>query len=187
MTRFTWRVPAALAASAVAGVAIAAAAGSAAPARPGDAQAGAQALAAEPAPQGSGEELSGPDARRFTVQRGPAVPLPSGGNFNGIQWGVDDGTWAQTGAEGMLEYNSACQWLRAWRDGRDADLALKVLSTAAGWPALRGSDSGQLLTRVAAEARSGGGRTTTLMLADCDQSHAREVVTAARLGLTPSS
>ncbi len=89
------------------------------------------------------------------------MPLPSGGNFNGIQWGVDDGTWAQTGAEGMLEYNSACQWLRAWRDGRDADLALKVLSTAAGWPALRGTDSGELLTRVAAEASAGGGRTTT--------------------------
>jgi hypothetical protein len=184
MTAFGWRVPAALLASALTGVAIAAAVGSAAPARPGEVRA--QALAGANRPQFAGAPYRGAQARVAAGARAAAVPLPPGGTFNGIQWEVDGGDWAAGDVEGILEYNAACQWLRAWRDGRDATTALTVLSAAPDWPAMRGTESGRFLTQVAADARAGGGRTATEMLADCDASHTREVATATRLGLTPS-
>src|SRR3954471_260021 len=156
MTRLTWRGPAALAASALAGVAIAAAAAS--PARPSGAQGSAQALLAAPGQAPTADGLPPATARARALGRASAIPLPAGGNFNGIDWWVDGGSWASSAIEGMLEYNAACQWLRAWRDGREAQLALNVLSAASGWPAMRGTESGELLTRVAAQARAGGGR-----------------------------
>jgi hypothetical protein len=184
MTAFPWRVPAAILASALTGVAIAAAVGSAAPARPGEARA--HALAGASRPQFAGAPYRGAQARAAAAARAAAVPLPPGGTFNGIQWELDGGAWSAGDLEGILEYNAACQWLRAWRDGRDAATALSVLTAAPQWPAMRGTDSGAFLTQVAADARAGGGATATEMLADCDASHAREVATATRLGLTAS-
>ncbi len=185
MTKFHWRVPAALAASALAGVAIAAAAGSAAPTRPGDAGAAAEALAAAPAVTGA--TVAAGQARAAAADRARTVPLPAGGTFSGIQWEVGGGVWEPGAVEGVLEYNAACQWLRAWRDGREGALALKVLASAPDWPAMRGTESGELIAKVADEAGAGGGDTATAMLADCDSAHARETRYARGLGLTPTS
>src|SRR4051794_41880994 len=116
MTRWNWRVPAALLASALAGVGLAAAAAS--PARPGDAHSDAQALMAAPAQPPTHDALAPEAARARALERAGAIPLPAGGTLNGINWSVDGGAWESSTIEGMVEYNAACQWLRAWRDGR---------------------------------------------------------------------
>ena len=86
----------------------------------------------------------------------------------------------------MLQYNAVCQWLRAWRDGRDAATAARVLQEAPSWPAIRGTESAGWLTRVAADVNAGGGEAASAVLADCDASHASEVAYAKGLNLTPS-
>jgi hypothetical protein len=63
---------------------------------------------------------------------------------------------------------------------------VRVLQTAPRWPAMRGTESGEVLARVAADVRAGGGDTATAVLADCDASHASEMEYAGRLNLTPS-
>ena len=85
----------------------------------------------------------------------------------------------------MLQYNAACQWLRAWRDGREAAVAHAVLADVSSWPAWRGTETGAVLATVAAEAAKGGGETAATMLADCDASHEREQRYATALGLSP--
>ena len=72
---------------------------------------------------------------------------------------------SESDIEGVLEYNAACQWLRAWRDGRDAALALQRAAGGCrdGRPcAARNRASSS--TTVAAEAAAGGGETATSML-----------------------
>jgi hypothetical protein len=125
-------------------------------------------------------------ARAVASARGAAIPLPAGGTFAGVRWELAGGDIAESTMDGVLEYNSACQWLRAWRDGRDGALAVRVLQSVPSWPALRGTESGDLLARVAAQASQGGGADATDVLVDCDASHVRETDYAARLGLTPS-
>ena len=52
---------------------------------------------------------------------------------------------------------------------------------------MRGTESGDYLTKVASEAAAGGGETTKAFLAECDASHQREVQYAAQMGLAASS
>jgi hypothetical protein len=174
----TARIALALVASALTGVAIAAAA-----TPQGSTGAAAAALTGVPATQPGGAVFRGPAMRAAATGRAAAVPLPAGGTFDGIQW-ERGGEASASDIEGVLEYNAACQWLRAWRDGRNAALALDVLAEVPRWPALRDTESGEFLARVAAEAAEGGGETATAMLADCDASHEREVEYATGLGLT---
>jgi hypothetical protein len=196
MTAFNPRLAAALAVSAVAGVALSAAIGSAAPARP-ESQAGrAQALTSAPVTDRRGPVYMARTARGAANARAAAVPLPAGGTFNGVQWEVGGDGVAQSDIEGVLEYNATCQWLRAWRQAkptasearpsRETALAIRVLQTAPAWPAMRGTESGEVLAQVAADVNAGGGETATAVLADCDASHAREVEYAASLNLAPS-
>jgi hypothetical protein len=126
-------------------------------------------------------------ARAAANVRGAAVPLPAGGTFNGVRWELAGGDVAAGTLDGVLQYNAACQWLRAWRDGRDAALAVRVLQQIPSWTVFRGTESGDYVAQVSAEAGRGGGELTTQMLAECDASHAREVAYAIELGLTPSS
>jgi hypothetical protein len=136
------------------------------------------------------------EARTVASARGAAIPLPRGGNFNGIRWELAGGDIAEGTMDGVLAYNAACQWLREWRQAkpvaseatpsREGALALQVLQSVPSWPALRGTESGDLLARVAAQASRGGGTDATDVLVDCDASHVRELDYAARLGLTPS-
>ena len=86
----------------------------------------------------------------------------------------------------MLQYNAACQWLRAWRDGRERGVAERVLAEVPSWAAWRGSETGTALAAVAADVARGGGNASAGMLADCDAAHARELQYAAALRLTPS-
>ncbi len=134
----------------------------------------------------SGPVFTAITARVAASGRAAAVPLPAGGTFDGVRWELGGDGVAQSDIDGVLQYNAACQWLRAWRDGREGALPLQVLQAVPGWPAMRGTESGELLARVAAEAAAGGGETVSAVLVDCDASHAREVQYAAQLGLTPS-
>jgi hypothetical protein len=138
------------------------------------------------APSGSATYAS-TAARNVADIRGAGIPLPPGGNFNGVQWEAVGGGIAAAAMDGTMGYNAACQWLRAWHDGRDASTALQVLSEVPSWTVFRGSESGAFLAKVSAEAAGGGGEDVTGMLRDCDATHAREVAYAAKLGLVPSS
>ena len=89
--------------------------------------------------------------------------------------------------DGTLSYNAFCQWLRAWRDGREAALAPRILETVPEWPALRETESGDYVSTVAEQVSAGGGERAAAVLVDCDATHAREVRYAAALGLEPSS
>jgi len=133
----------------------------------------------------SAPAVSAKSARAAASERAAAVPLPAGGTFHGIRWELA-GALTHADIDGVLQYNAACQWLRAWRDGRERARAVSLLQAVPGWSAMRGTESGEVLSRVAAEVRATGGQTATAMLADCDASHAREVEYAARMGLTPT-
>ena len=120
-------------------------------------------------------------AREGAAVRGEGIPLPTGGNFNGIRWEAMEGEIPVPTIETLLQHNAACQWLRAWRRG--SGTALDVLRRAASWSALRGSP----IAAVVEEANRGGGRILSAVLAQCAASHTREVAYARRLGLTPST
>ena len=87
---------------------------------------------------------------------------------------------------GVLQYNAACQWLRAWRDGREKDAAQQVLTDVPAWPAWRFGETAGVLGAVAADVRAGGGAAATRLLVDCDAAHEREVVYATARGLAVS-
>lgn len=110
-------------------------------------------------------------ARHFARRRQRAIPLPAGGNFNGIRWARAPRPLSPGAAEQTLEYNARCQWLRAAAESREAAAAV-VLRSAARWPALRA------LPPLSA---------TPSLLADCYASHRREVAYARRGGLIPSA
>ena len=158
--------------------------GSAAPPSPAAPQTVLQAEALTRQAPAAGATVAGAAQLRSTASlRGLSVPLPAGGTFNGIAWENAAGGASPAEMDGVLEYNAACQWLRAWRDGRDAQLAISVLQQAPQWPAMRGTDSGNVLTQVAADVKAGGGPTATGVLRDCDASYARQTAYAGKLGL----
>jgi hypothetical protein len=170
-----------------AAIAVLAAAGGSAAQRPERSPAAlADALASAPALESSGPVYAAAKARGVASARAVTVPLPAGGNVNGVRWELAGDGVEQRAIDGVLAYNAACQWLRAWRDGRDAALALRVLHTVPAWPALRGTESGAFVARAVTEAAAGGGETAKQMLTDCDASQTRETQYAAGLGLTPS-
>jgi hypothetical protein len=142
----------------------------------------AQALANAPAPRAN-PRFDGASARSEAALRGLGIPLPAGGTFNGVRW-EQGGPVTAAQMDGVLEYNAMCQWLRAWRDGRQPALAAHVLQTVPQWPALRSTPVARTLARVTAGGR---GRLARAVLAGCDASHRREVAYAKELGLTPSS
>jgi hypothetical protein len=176
------------AALAAAGLAAASSAGRAAvsPGRAPAAVAAARALVFAPA-SGASPAYPAAAARGAADIRGAEIPLPAGGTFNGVRWELAGGDVAASTIDGVLAYNAACQWLRAWRDARDGALAIRVLQEAPSWTVFRGTESGAVLAQVAADVSEGGGPTAAGVLADCDAAHAREVAYATRLGLEPST
>jgi len=153
-------------------------------AEPSRSRSAAIALTGAPATGRDGGHVDAAGARTQAGQAG--VSLPDGGNFNGIRWEQGPQRIAQSELEGTLEYNAACQWLRAWRDGREGALPGAVLQAVPDWPLLRGTESGAFVARVAADVAAGGGETATDMLRDCDASHVRESEYAISRGLLPS-
>jgi hypothetical protein len=113
------------------------------------------------------------------------IPLPAAGTFSGVRWEEAGGVFSRAEIAGVLQYNAACQWLRAWRDRRD-DAAAQVLADLPYWPAWRFAEAAGVFGQVAADVRAGGGAASAAVLADCDASHEREVAYAAARGLTPS-
>jgi hypothetical protein len=120
-------------------------------------------------------------AREGAVIRSADIPLPTGGNFNGIRWEEMVGEIPAGTVDTLLQHNAACQWLRAWRRG--SGTALEQFRRAATWPALRSAP----IATVADQASRGGGRDLAAMLSQCNASHTRQVSYARRLGLTPST
>ncbi len=95
-------------------------------------------------------------ARGVANVRGAMIPLPAGGTFNGVQWEQAAGGAVAAGAmDGVLQYNAACQWLRAWRDGRDGALAVRVLQQIPSWTVFRGTESGDFIAQVVAQVNQG--------------------------------
>jgi hypothetical protein len=134
-----------------------------------------------------GPSFTAGDAARGEADRTAArLPLPTGGNFNGIRW-EQGGVLTAAEIEGVLEYNAFCQWIRAARDGADPGTALAVLDDVPRWPAFRETAEADLLSQAVAEARGGSGPVVEGARRDCDGSHGREVAYARERGLTPSS
>jgi hypothetical protein len=113
------------------------------------------------------------------------VPLPRGGNFNGVRWEEAGAGLSDADLQAVQQYNAACQWLRALSDGRETVVARAILADVPSWPSLRGTDKAQLWAAAMADFPSGPA--ATALLADCQASHAREVEYAKGLGLAPSS
>jgi hypothetical protein len=126
------------------------------------------------------------EARARAQALASEVPLPDGGNFHGIRWEEAGGVVSGPALEAVLQYNAACQWLRAWHDGREAKVALAVLGDVAAWPALRGTGAAAAWSEVVADIVRGDGPALRGVLADCEFGHAREVAYAERLGLPAS-
>jgi hypothetical protein len=116
----------------------------------------ARALAgARPAPPGL--TVTPRRARELSEKRLRVIPLPPGGNFNGVRWEQARGPIAAAQVEAVLEYNAMCQWVRAQREGRTPETAEAVLALAFRWPQLQGM------------------AVTPDTVVDCYKSHDREI------------
>jgi hypothetical protein len=165
---------------------------------PGSAQAGAggsspalersKALVAAPAgdPFSATAAIPAATARVIADGVGRDIPLPAGGTFAGVRWEEAGGVFTRAEIAAVLQYNAACQWLRAWRDGREKQASAQVLADVPAWPAWRFAETAGVLAQVAADVRAGGGEAEAAVVADCDASHDREVAYATARGLTPS-
>lgn len=123
-------------------------------------------------------ELEGGQAAARAREVATRIPLPAGGDFDGIRWAELDGTIRVAQVEEVVQYNAACQWYRALRDGRDVADARRVIADIPGWQALRGHATGELAAAVAADVAAGGGEALTGVLRQCDEAHEREVAYA---------
>jgi len=141
-----------------------------------------QLAAAPDLASGGGRELSGADGAALAADLATRIPVPSGGNLNGIEWGDLDGTIAAALAQSVVEYNAACQWYRALRDGRQAADARRVIADIPAWQGTRGRETGELAAAVAADVAAGGGEALSGVLRQCDASHVREVAYATAHG-----
>jgi hypothetical protein len=127
---------------------------------------------------------SAADARGASDALASAVPLPAGGNFNGVRWEEAGAGLTEADVHAVQQYNAACQWLRALADGRNAALARAVLGDVPAWPGFRANANGALWRDALAGFPDG--ELARGVLADCRASHEREVAYAKELGLAPS-
>jgi hypothetical protein len=124
-------------------------------------------------------------ARAFADGLAEEVPLPEGGSIDGIQWEPAGGAFAPSEARMVLQYNAMCQWVRAYRDGRDVDVSGRVLADIPSWSAWREAETGLILRTAIDELVGGGGEASAVLLGECDRSHADEVRFTRARGLTP--
>lgn len=172
---------------AAAGVALVTVASAQGPSSSLSAQAKSRALTAAPVVTAPGPAYRADQARTVADTLASLIPLPAGGNANGIRWEQIDGTVGDLEIQHVLQYNAACQWWRALRDGRDADVAPAIVADVPRWSALRDTEAGAVAAQVADELAAGGGPVATAVLADCDASHEREVDYGAIQGRVPST
>lgn len=115
------------------------------------------------------------------------VPVPVGGNFNGVRW-PDLGTATDADIAFILQYNAACQWLRAAADGRDSSRASAVWNEIPDWPAMRiGGNAAAFVAALAALQRGDAGEPDLVLLRACRESHERESSYARTKGLPAST
>jgi len=128
-----------------------------------------------------------PEQARAAVARiGENVPVPDGGNFNGIRF-EDIGPMSVPNVQALMEYNAACKWWRAMADGRELADAQLIVREIPRWPSFRGGDREQVASLVAAELAAGSGPVREGVLRDCRATRDREVAYARARGLTPTT
>lgn len=142
--------------------------------------------AAAPGSFGSGTVVPAPAARGLADGLAEDIPLPRGGSFDGIQWEAAGGAFSAAETRAILQYNAMCQWVRAYRDGRQTDVSGRILAEVPSWSAWRGAETGTALGAAIAELLGGGGSASAALLRECDVSHEREVRYAEARGLDPS-
>jgi hypothetical protein len=143
-------------------------------------------LAAAPASTTAGAAIGAEKARSVAADVARSIPLPSGGTFDGVRWEEAGGVLTPDEIAFVLQYNATCQWLRAWRDGRNTPVSARVLAELPSWPIWRGPEAAAVIAGVVGDVRAGGGASARAMLADCDASREREVRYATAKGLTPT-
>lgn len=128
-----------------------------------------------------GMVTAGTSARAAGERLRDSIPLPPGGNFNGIQWDAVEGGLTTADIQFVMQYNAACQWALAAAQGVDKETALEVLSSAGRWPAHRNTElQGLWQSRAQSLVASDAS-----VPAECRESHRREVAYATSRGLTP--
>jgi hypothetical protein len=137
----------------------------------------------------SGTAVAGPtDPRTSAQQVAAAVPLPAGGNVNGIRWEELLRAIGQAEIAFIVRFNAACQWYRAAAEKRQSAQAASVIRAIPTWPGFAGTDAGRMASEVGEAILDG--RSTELAraaLAECRRSHDREVQYARSRGLVPST
>lgn len=126
-----------------------------------------------------GSELS---ERAATL--GQRVPLPTGGNFNGVRWN-DLQTATDDDINFILQFNAACQWLRAAADQRDPEATGAIWKLIPVWPAMRRGGNGDVFLAALARLSSAGTNEVSVALTMCRESHERESLYATDHGRTP--
>jgi hypothetical protein len=144
-------------------------------------------LAASPDVNRAGPSYDGASTARAQADRAVSrIPLPDGGNVNGIEWERAGGVFTAAEIESVVEYNAFCQWLRAARDDRDRAAALEVLGDVPDWPGFRAQPDLGPVRQIVAEAKAGGGEALSGALADCDRSAQQERAYAGSRRLAPT-
>jgi hypothetical protein len=144
---------------------------------------------AKPAGGPRGTVIGGPsEAREAAARAAQTLPLPAGGNFNGIRWEEAGGVFTDVDVAFVTQYNATCQWYRALSDGREPQRAAQIVQEAPSWPALRDTEPAAALVAAAREVLTGSfGPAAGALLEQCRAAHAREVAWAQQMGLAPST
>lgn len=130
---------------------------------------------------------SGPEARSASASLAATIPLPDGGNFNGIRFELVEGDLTDLDLDHVLQYNAACQWQRALTDRREVETARLIAHDVPAWSTFRGNERGALMRAALQDHDAGGGSVLAAVLADCAASHERETAYARSLGVRPSA
>ncbi|MDA0178746.1 hypothetical protein OJ997_00440 [Solirubrobacter phytolaccae] len=134
----------------------------------------------------AGTAVPAATARAFADGLADDIPLPQGGTFDGIQWEAAGGEFSAAETRSVLQYNAMCQWVRAYRDGRETDVSGQILAAIPSWSSWRDSETAAVLSRAIGELVGGGGDSSAALLTQCDASHEREVRYAEAQGLDSS-
>ena len=154
---------------------------------PGDDGPRAAALASAPADAPGGSIDPAAHGAGDRGRRAAGVPLPAGGTFDGVRWELGGGVSRESEIDGVIAVQrglpvAAGVARRPRRAHRPAGAA-----PCAGGPPCAARNRASSLARWPPRRPAAAARRPPAMLADCDASHAREVVYAERIGLTPST
>jgi len=118
------------------------------------------------------------------VLAGTTIPLPQGGNFNGIRWEDLPDPMPENSLINMLQHNAACQWYLALRDGRELESARQIARDLPNWSALRSTGDQDPAVQAARNFATGQG-TDDHALQICRDTRQRQISYATAHGLIP--